>query len=302
MKRGLVQGSLNGPLTFILVFDPFLQRLQSISASNLEVFGFVDDATTVAIEDNACSTITSSILYEAPLAAEDIKMKLNAKKTQLIIVDFTRTKKSKNWKFTLDGAEVETVSSARLLGVIFNGQLTWEDHVNSIVSKASRRLWILRKLKQLGFKEKELTLLLKSSIIPILEYASPVWGPGLTIAQSEFIERVQWRGVQTICGNRVKMSSVEYDLTLSKLGLSKLAARREDMAFSFGMSILKSSYFRHWLPPFNEGKSRLRKHNLFTPVKARTSRYKNSPIPFIVNLLNEKFLTYPELFSNLLLK
>ncbi len=60
MKRGLVQGSLNGPLSFILIFDPFLQHLQNVSASNLEVFGFVDDATTAAMETSISSTITSS--------------------------------------------------------------------------------------------------------------------------------------------------------------------------------------------------------------------------------------------------
>ncbi len=49
MKRGLAQGTLNGPLTILLVFDPFLQCLQLLS-TNLQVFGFVDDATTAAIE------------------------------------------------------------------------------------------------------------------------------------------------------------------------------------------------------------------------------------------------------------
>lgn len=299
MGRGLAQGTLNGPLSFILVFDPFLQELQNLDSQNLQVYGFVDDATAAAIETNIPHPITQNILSEAPLAADRIKMKLNAKKTQVIIIDFTKTRKSNDWAFTLNDTHVETVPSARLLGVIVNNKLTWEDHVSSIVKKASGRLWTLRLLRQFGFSKHELITLYKSSIIPILEYASPVWSPGLTTSQSESIERIQWRAVQIIYCKRIKMMSIEYEQALADLNLSKLCKRREELAFTFGMSLLSNPIFCSWLPPITTGKSRLRKFNLLTPVKTRTARYKNSTIPYLVDLINEKFKSTPDLFYHI---
>ncbi len=298
MTRGLIQGSLNGPLTFILVFDPFLQQIQALNNSNLEVYGFVDDATAAAVESCSANLITSLVMQEAPIAAENIKMKLNAKKTQLIIIDFTKSKQSQNWQFTLDNSPVEIVSSARLLGVIINDQLTWNDHVDSIVTKASCRLWMLRSLKNLGFSAHELTTLFKSSVIPILEYASPVWGSGLTATQTESLERVQWRAVQIICSKRVKFNSPEYIETLILLNLTNLATRRKELALSFALSLLSSPAFRHWLPPFITGKRNLRKQNLLVPFRCRTSRYGKSPIPYFVDIINEKFQLSPESLSH----
>ncbi len=190
------------------------------------------------------------------------------------------------------------MQSARLLGVIINNQLNWDDHVNSIVTKASSRLWILRSIRQFGFTTKELTLIYKSSIVPILEYASPVWGYAITCAQAEAIERVQWRAAQTIYNKKIKYNSPEYERILSSLDLTNMNTRRKDMALSFAMSLLNSSLFRDWLPPFLTGTHRLRKQNLLTPIKARTTRYAKSPIPYFVELINEKFRQVPEIFIN----
>ncbi len=299
MTRGLIQGSLNGPISFILTFDPFLRQLQEIDTTNLQVFGFVDDATTAAIENCPDKLITSSILLKAPFAADEIKMKLNGKKTQVLVVDFTRTKKSQHWQFHVNEVPVDTVKSARLLGVIVNSQLTWDDHVNSIITKASSRLWLLRSLRKFGFTKIELTLLYKSSIIPILEYASPVWGYAITTSQVEAIERVQWRAVQTICNKKIKFNSPDYALTLLSLELTSLCIRREEMALSFAMSLLKSSSFRCWLPPFITGNRQLRKRNLLNPIKARTVRYAKSIIPYFVEIINEKSQQCPELFVSI---
>ncbi len=227
-------------------------------------------------------------------------MKLNGKKTrQVLVVDFTKSKKSQHWQFHVNEAPVDIVKSARLLGVIVNSQLTWDDHINSIINKASSRLWILRSIRKFGFTKNELTLLYKSSIIPILEYASPVWGFAITTSQAEATERVQWRAVQTICNKKIKFNSPDYVLTLLSLELTSLCIRRQEMALSFAMSLLNSSSFRSWLPPLVAGNRQLRKRNLLTPIKTRTVRYAKSPIPYFVEIINEKFRQCPELFVNI---
>jgi hypothetical protein len=139
VTRGLAQGSLNGPLTFIVVFDPFLDRLKQVSTSNLEVFGFVDDSTAAAIETTD-DPITQRVLEEALFAAKDIQMVLNSKKTITLKCDFTRARVSEKWDFRINKEVVLNQPTTKLLGVIINSKLTWHDHVDQMTTKASQRM------------------------------------------------------------------------------------------------------------------------------------------------------------------
>ncbi len=105
--------------------------------------------------------------------------------------------------------------------------------------------------------------------------------------------------METICNRKIKFNSPDYELTLSSLELTPLGTRRQEMALSFAMSLLNSPSFRCWLPPFLTGNHRLRKRNLLAPIKARTARYAKSPIPYFVDIINEKFRQVPELFLNI---
>ncbi len=44
---------------------------------------------------------------------------------------------------TVDDQPIEVVKSAKLLGVIFNDDLKWNDHVDYIVKKSAKRLYML---------------------------------------------------------------------------------------------------------------------------------------------------------------
>ncbi len=131
-----------------------------------------------------------------------------------------------------------------------------------------------------------------TSVYSSFNLLSSLSSSGLSIAQSESIELIQWRAVQTISSQRIKMDSPDYDVTLQILNLARLDKRRKELAFSFAMSLYNSPVFRNWLPPFNSGNSRLRKHNLLVPVKARTVKYKKSPIPYFTDLINERKICY----------
>lgn len=222
-------------------------------------------------------------------------MKLNAKQTQLIIVDFTCAMKSQNWKFLLDGAQVETVSSARLFGVTFNCQLTRDGHVNSIVTSIKTTMdpyktettWVQRKITH---STSQIVHHLNTGVCvpslgsrpnnrPILYYRA-----NIVEDNANDLWQQSKNGLHT-----------DYDSDKSTLGLIRLDSRRKDAIFSSEMSILNTSDHPYWLPPLNEGKSRVRRHNIFDPVRASTTRYQNSPIPYFVNLLNEKFFVLSQI-------
>ena len=84
---------------------------------------------------------------------------------------------------------LEVVEQYKLLGVIITSNLSWQAHVDYICSNAFKRMWMLRRLKQLGAREDDLLTVYRTQIRCVLEFSAPVWNPSLTKAQIGQIER-----------------------------------------------------------------------------------------------------------------
>ena len=91
----------------------------------------------------------------------------------------------------MNGNQIETVGVMKSLGVIFNKDLTWHDHVLNITAKASPRLYFLCMLKRAGVSSTDIHQVYISIIRPLPEYACEVWHPGLTGQLSQQIEHIQ---------------------------------------------------------------------------------------------------------------
>ena len=69
------------------------------------------------------------------------------------------------------GVQFERVSSAKVLGVKISNDLKWNDHVDTITSKAARRLYLLSQLKRAGISPDDLSAFYCSVIRSVLEFA-----------------------------------------------------------------------------------------------------------------------------------
>ena len=69
--------------------------------------------------------------------------------------------------------DVERVSRYKILGVTVSSNLKWEDHVANITSKASQRLWFLKKLKRAGASADDMVYYYQAIVRSIMEYACP---------------------------------------------------------------------------------------------------------------------------------
>ena len=78
----------------------------------------------------------------------------------------------------------------------------WNLNTDHICTKAYERIWMLRRLKQLGASDDELKDVYEKQIRCVLELAVAVWSAGLTISQASQIERVQKTVCAVILGNR----------------------------------------------------------------------------------------------------
>ncbi|KAI8514596.1 hypothetical protein Bbelb_071870 [Branchiostoma belcheri] len=116
----------------------------------------------------------------------------------------------------------------------------------SSVTKASKRLFFISRLRRSGVPTTDLVSIFCGYIRPTLEYAAPCWSSALTQKQSDALERVQKRACRIILGRRYN----SYTETLALLDLQRLADRREHLCSDFATSVEKSSRFRSWLPPY----------------------------------------------------
>ena len=96
------------------------------------------------------------------------------------------------------GISTERVSQVKVLGVTLSSDLSWNSHVDGIVSKARKRVFLIDQLKRAGIGQCDLIRIYISVIRPVVEYACPAWRTNLTKYLSDNIELIQKRCMKTI--------------------------------------------------------------------------------------------------------
>ena len=163
----------------------------------------------------------------------------------------------------INGRSLPITSSCKLLGVRISSSVRWQEHVNEIVNKGSKALYILYVMRRFSPPQEHLVRVYTTYIRPLLEYCAPVFHAGLTASQAKQIERVQKRALKIIAGY-----AYTYQDLLRKFGIQSLADRREDMCLRLGKQMIKHPTHREMLPPTRES------------ISGRKTRYMNSLQPF----------------------
>ena len=164
-------------------------------------------------------------------------MRLNNKKTKEMILHFGR-------RFAIDaipnlvasGSNIERVNEFKLLGVIVRSDLNWTSHVKYMVSKASKRIFVICTLVRSGIPVADIIAVYCSLVRSVLEYASPVWHCGLTKLLTREIENVQKRCLKII------FPVLSYNDALKISGLERLSDRREKAAHELFKEIKKPGH------------------------------------------------------------
>ena len=149
----------------------------------------------------------------------------------------------------------------------------------------------LRTLKRFGFDQEELEVVYKCYVRPVLEYGDVVWHSGLCTKQTADLERIQGRACRTILGHQFK----SYWDAVGKCNLEYLKDRREThckkkkkkkkIAQGLGNNVRTC----HLLSPsrFQFHGRNLRNSSNLSQYRMKTSRFRNSPVPYFVSLLNK---------------
>ena len=80
----------------------------------------------------------------------------------------------------------------KILGFQIQEDLKWDANTKFLIKKATKKLWILRRMINIGVDEKTVLQFYLSEVRVHLEYGCPVCTGGLTVLQPrDIIERVQ---------------------------------------------------------------------------------------------------------------
>ena len=215
VKSGVPQGTVLGPILFILYINNITEVLKSCAIKI-----FADDSKLIkAMESEEDRIQLLEDLIAVIKWADDNKMQLNETKFMLV-----QRGKNENLKqpYRIDeNTMVEQSEYVKDLGILVDWELKWRQHIATTTTSASQLTgWVLRVFQNRSM-EVMLTLF-KALIRPKLEYGCMVFHP------HQIGDIIKLESIQRTLTHRIEnMSEFNYWERLEKLGLFSLQRRRE---------------------------------------------------------------------------
>ena len=116
-------------------------------------------------------------------------------------------------ELSLSDHSIEVVDETRLLGLIIRSDMRWCSNTKNMIVKANKRLWILRRLKNMGANQSDLLDVYTKQVRCIMELAVPAWQGGLSQAEKTDLERIQ----KTACHTTLGQDYISYTSSLAAL-------------------------------------------------------------------------------------
>ena len=170
---GLIQGSVLSPILFVLALNSKLYT----APQDTKIAFYADDIAIWTTHKQHSTTLNT--LQTALDTVQDklrtLNLHLSAQKTQCIT--FGRQETNNYKPLSVNGQDIAFCNTAKFLGITFDRQLTFKHHITNIVTRAQKRINILRALTstEWGGDRATLTKLYTSLIRPIIEYGSIIF-------------------------------------------------------------------------------------------------------------------------------
>ena len=281
IKAGVPQGSILGPLLFII----YINDIVSDISSNIRLFA--DDTSVYVKVDNptaAASTINSD-LEKIKLWSQKWLVSFNPTKTESLVITKKRNK-TPHPSVYFDNTIIKEVSEHKHLGLIISNNGQWKEHIEYISQNARKRLAILRSVQ---FKLDRATLekIYISFIRPLLEYADVIWD-NCSLENKKYLESLHLEAARIITGATRYCNN---DKLYKELGWETLQNRRDFHKLSLFYNIVNNatpSFLSELVPPQVRYASRypLRNANNIVRISSRTNLYSESFLPSTVRQWN----------------
>ena len=213
---GIPQGSILGPILFILFVNDIPELIKSI------ILMYADDTKLISaiLSDSPTNSLASDLkLLEE--WSEKFQMKFHPNKCH--VMHFGSKNPMHDYTMRKDNElhTLEKVSSEKDLGITIDNKLKFSEHINAKINKANQIVGCIK--YSFKYLNKDIfKLLYKSMIRPHLEYGSVIWSPHLK-KHMDAIERVQRRATKLVS----EIKHLSYNDRLRALDLPTLKFRRD---------------------------------------------------------------------------
>ena len=170
VKIGVPQGSILGPLLFIIYINDIVHieiggQIMLYADDTALFFKHKDQETLQYITNMALSKVTNWLKANY--------LTINTSKTLLQV--YTMRKTSQPINIHIDGVNIKEMKTIKYLGVLFDADLKFTSHINSICSIISRNIGSIARARRY-LRKQELLQLYNSLIFPYINYCCFIWG------------------------------------------------------------------------------------------------------------------------------
>ena len=214
---GVPQGSVLGPLLFVLYINDLPDELECMSLM------FADDTKvyqTITTEEDTAA-VQRDLLKLEEWSAKWLLLFHPGKCKVLTIGDLEKIIRPRAFKYELHGVVLEHEFEEKDLGITIDNLLKFDVHIEDKIKKANTMLGMIRRSFSCLSKEVFLPLY-KSLVRHHVEYGAVLWSGMVSRTQIRAIEKIQMRAFSMIQGLR----DMEYEEQLRTLKIPTLAARR----------------------------------------------------------------------------
>ena len=206
VRSGVPQGSILGPLFFVL----FINDMSKCVSEGTHIALYADDTK---IWRNIINWSDHEILQHDINAlhswAERNKMKFHPDKCKVLSISNKKTE-NRIWSiclpfqlfvYTLNGIDLDFVKSEKDLGVVVTTNLSWEENILALCTKARSRLGLMKRALRFVKDARQKRAFYLALVRSIFEHCSIVWRP-TTAALNDKVESIQRKAVKWILGEQ----------------------------------------------------------------------------------------------------
>ena len=199
VRTGVPQGAVTSPI----LFNFYLNAIPA-PPDGIKLVQYADDISVFAtgtVLHNMASLINS---YSEKLTDFLSERDLIVSPEKSTVTLFTPDTKEANLQpnVYVQGKKVDLCKNPVLLGITFDTMYTFSKHVANVVSKAKKKLNLLKCLAGATWGQDKSTLLLtyKSICRSVLEYGAPIWAPAISDTNWNKLQSIQSQALRLATG------------------------------------------------------------------------------------------------------